>query len=242
MSKKNKELNTVKSRDDVAFNVIYRVVTAVIALLTFPVMFFKSLYYLAFTLGGTEIYSKVEGDTGATFSSKSIYDFLTGNTILGKLSEGQFKPSEELLQIIQPLKNPAITVISLFASLCLIALVIFVFAAFTRKKLPIVIAAGIGVLVLIAIPFAFGKLEAPLIDGRIDLVALIAEAGNFDLLRSFPTLAKELVGHVDFLKAGDAYVFLWLIFAGILVWTGSVILVDSGDKPKKAAAKKEAKK
>ena len=218
MAKDNK-VKKVKTRDT-GFNIAYRIVTALIAAATFPVMFFTSLFYLAYTIPLISLIGGDSSDTGATYFDASIYKFLTDYASMFKGS------SFDLTSVLEPLKKPLTVVICLYAAVAVLALVIILLAAFTRKKLPIIITSAVGSGVLLAIPFAFNALEKPLIDGTITLDSF--------LKLGLPSLSSLIVT-VDFLRAGNAYTLLWVIFAAILIWTGAVMLVSIGDKPNKNA-------
>lgn len=207
----------IKERDT-GFNIVYRIITALMAAATFPVIIFSSLFYLAYSIPLWPIISQDSSDTGASFFKASIYELLTDYAGFANLfNDGKTDMSEQLAA----LKTPFITVVSLYAVVCVLALVIILLAAFTRKKLPIIITSVLGMGVLTAIPFAFKALEAPFADGTINVDTFLHTG-----LQSI----MNMVVTFDFLRAGDAYVFLWVIYAAVLVWTGAVMLVNAGDK------------
>lgn len=223
-----KEIKIKKVKEkDTGFNIAYRVVTALMAAATFPVVIFSSLFYLAYTIPFWNIISSDSSDTGASYFKASIYELLTEyKGFADLLGGGKTDWSEQLAA----LKTPFITVISLYAAVCVLALVIILLAAFTRKKLPIIITAVLGFGTLSAIPFAFKALEAPFADGTINIDTFL-QTGLSSIM--------SMVVTFDFLKAGDAYVLLWVVFVAIIVWTLAVMLVNSGDKPKKKAISEE---
>ena len=220
---KEKKIKEKRQRDS-GFNIAYRIVTALTAAATFPIMIFSSLFYLAYSIPLWPLISKDSTDTGASFLKASIYELMT----VYSSDDSYFKFDLSAFSgELAPLKKPLIVVLSLFGALCVIALVIIILAAFTRKKLPVIISAALGSGVLIAIPFAFRYLEAPLADGTVGIDTFL-HTGLENMM--------NLVVQFDFLKVGEAYALLWVVFAGILVWTGAVMLVNTGDAPNKKKA------
>ncbi|MBE6835576.1 MAG: hypothetical protein E7515_04920 [Ruminococcaceae bacterium] len=225
----NKE-KKIKTRDS-GFNIAYRVVTALAAAATFPVMFFTSLFYFAYTIPYFSLISGDASDTGASYLTMSIYEVLSDSSSFKELFMGK-DSKVDLAGVIAEVKPQLIAIACLYAAVALLALLIIVFACFTRKKLPIVITSLLGVGVLSFIPLAFSKLTAPFTDGTINLDSFL-HTGLESIM--------DLVAKVDFIRAGDAYTYLWVIFAGIVVWTGAVMLVNMGDEPKKNKQPKEKK-
>lgn len=214
----------IKTRDT-GFNIAYRVVTAVIAACTFPTVVFTSLFYLAYTLPLFSLLSGDSTDTGASFFKASIYELVTKYAKYADAFEG----NTDLAEKLSVLKGPFTAIVCLYAAVCVLALVIILLAAFTRKKLPIIITSVLGFGVLAGIPFAFKAFEAPILDGTINLDTFL-NTGLEGIL--------SMVATVDFVRAGDAYTFLWVIFGAILIWTGAVMLVNIGDEPKDRKASK----
>ncbi len=226
---KNEE-KKVKKRDS-GFNIMYRIVTALIAAATFPAMIFTSLFYFAYTIPLWPMISQDATDTGATYFKMSIYEALSDYSGFKGLFMGS-DAKVDLMGVLELVRRQLIAVIGLYALIVILALVIIAFALFTRKKLPIVISSVIGIVALAFIPLAFNRLQAPFLDGTINLDSFL-HLGLENIL--------DLVAKVDFIKAGEAYTFLWVIFVAILAWTGAVMLVNMGDEPKKVKEPKVKK-
>jgi len=208
-------------KSDKGFNIFSRIVTVLVAAATYPVMFFTSLFYLAYTIPYISVLTGDTTDTGASYFKASIFEILKKDGGYWDLiNTDGFKSSD----ILETLKTPLIIIGCLYAALAVLALLIIIFAAFTRKKIPIVVFSVLGIGVLSFIPLGFNRLQAPFLDGTINLDSFL-HTGLSSLM--------DLVAKVDFIRAGEAYTLLWVIFVAVLAWTGAVMLVNMGDEPKK---------
>ena len=217
-------------RSNKGFDILYRVVTALVAAATFPVMIFTSLFYFAYTIPYISLLTGDSSDSGASFFSASIYELMKDITGGGNLFTGK-DATVDIWGVVEAVKPQLIAIGCLYAAVVVLALVIIIFAAFTRKKLPIVISSVLGIGALSFIPLAFSKLTAPFIDGTLNIDSFL-HTGLESIM--------NLVATVDYIRAGEAYTFLWVIFMAILAWTGAVMLVSMGDEPK--AKKQKVKK
>lgn len=216
-------------KSDKGFNIFSRVITVLIAAATYPVMVFTSLFYLAYTIPYISVLTGDTTDTGASYFKASIYELLRKDgSYWGLINTDGFKSSD----VLEILKIPLIAIGCLYAALAVLALLIIIFAAFTKKKIPIVVFSVLGIGVLSFIPLGFSRLQAPFLDGTINLDSFL-HTGLSSLM--------DLVVKVDFIRAGEAYTLLWVIFIAILAWTGAVMLVNMGDESKKVKEPKVKK-
>ena len=215
------------AKSDKVYDIVYRIIIAVISVLTFPVMYFTSLFYFAYT---SSLFGLLSGDSGATYLEASIHQLINKWGLLDYL--GSADPNSNVMEVLAPAITPFKVIVGLYAALCVLALVIIVLVIFSKKRLPVLCVSGVGAAVLIAIRIAFKFLEKPFLNGTITLSALVDEW--WSSLLSF-------VATTDFLTVGSGYTYLWLIFGGIFVFTGATMLIEAGDKPKKEKIKKTKK-
>lgn len=214
------------TKSDKVFNAISRVVTFLLALGTFPLLIFSKLFYLEYT---STILGLFSGDKGATYFESSIYTLYTEKGLMEMIKN---KTTSNTSEIFAPLMKPLIAILVLYGIVCLIALVIMGFSAFSNKKIPIICLSGGSIACLGGIAVAFHFLEKPLIDGTITLASLTDKW--WGSLLSF-------LATVDGLKVGVGFWFIMLLYVGIILWIGAVMIAESGDNQGKIKAPKQPK-
>ena len=217
--------NQLKTGDRV-FDIVYRVITAIIAALTFPIMIFSSLFYIAYQSAFAGL---IAGDTGETYFESSIYNLFKSWDLLSGLRES----GSNYTEVFAPIKTPFMFIVGLYALCCVMALAIIITAAVSRKKILIIIFSAVSCLALIGELIAFKALEAPFLSEEISLATLSGKWWGVFL---------NLIALVEGITVGSGYILLWLVFGGIIIWTGAVMLVNSGEGNKKPAKKEKKEK
>lgn len=211
-------------KEDRGFNALSRVITFILALGTFPLIIFTKLFNLQYT---SSLLGAFQGDSGATYYDSSLYN-LYKDGLLDALKSSESNASD----VFAPLMKPLIATVVLYIIVCIIALVIMGFASFSNKKLPIMCLSGGALVCMGGIAIAFHFIEKPLINGTITLGSLTDKwwGSLLALLASF-----------DGFKVGTGFIFLCLLFVGIILWVGAIMLVNSADTPKNVKAPKQPK-
>ncbi len=218
--------------------ILYRVIAAVTALLAFPALWFMKLIHITVELGF------MEGFLDDSFSINDIYKFVADKNID---PETAFNFSENVSEVLAPLKNPAIvTLVFLVLTLVMVLAVFFCSALTNARKTNLVlsICGGASVIGLMA---SFSHLTSLIIDGTVGidkiLNAFLADSGN--VLGTIASLlglgsAASALGTVRVFQLTSATMGVLFIFGFIALWTAAFILIDM-DEVKAPKAKKQKK-
>ncbi len=219
------------------FDIVYRVVTAVMAILIFPLFGFLDLIYIQVDhksisdlLGSLTQNAKPNLQvTYETFSIPELIDLL-------KLFNG-FKSESATSILDNPAFYPLFAAIGFIAVALVLSLVIFFFAAFSNKVKVITGLSAAGFLCSVVSFFCFSEgFAAPIIDGTVTISQLLGQESNVLL-----DLIFGLVGDVSFLNLEDGFYWVMFLLLGILIWSTAVLVVNKSEekeKAMKAAARK----
>lgn len=211
--------------------IVYRIVTALLALCIIP-----AAYFLSFLEYGIDAAVVVIRDditlrqvSGVLMDKTSpINEFLSGS--------GNFFQNA----LVKSLMPAAISFLVFFAIALIVSLVIFFFAVLSNKRLVITCLAGGGLLAMIATYISFAQFTKPLLDGSITLASLI-DTTDLSLLLN---LAVQFVGSsitLAGLRLTSATVIMTLIFAVIMIW-GLAYMLTEDESEKNARRLEKANK
>ncbi len=218
--------------------ILYRVIAAVAALLAFPALWFMKLLHITIELGF------MEGFLDDSFSINDIYKFFADKNFDPNTA---FKLSENVSEVLAPLKAPAIvTLVFLVLTLVLVLAVFFCSALTNARKTNLVLSIS-GAASVIGLMASFSNLTSTVIDGTVGVDAILnavfADAGNvigtIASLLGLGSVASAL-GTLRTLQLTSATMGVLFIFIFIAVWTLSFILIDL-DEVKAPKAKKQKK-
>jgi hypothetical protein len=232
---KSKQTKTLKKKKLTGFDIMYKVVTIILAVAMFPLCYFPTMIYLQMdhtqiaNLWG-ELTSNETPELGVTYEEIS----------LAKLPElietlSSFSSTEGSINIWSYEHfRPAIVAAVFLALALVLGLVVIGIAAFSRnvKAVAGVSAAGfISTLVSLGIfNEAFAK---PIINGTVSLSELL----NIDNI--IGSIALQYIGKISAISPREAFFSVMFIMLGICLWSLCVLLVNSSEEPK---AVKSAKK
>lgn len=229
MSKTNK-----LKRKTTGFDIVYRVVTAAMAVAIFPLAYFAKMIFVVvmheevsnflglFIESGTE-------DPGGTYFEWSIADvFDPGNFAnwLITMNEGKkfsLTPIWENVYL-----RAVLFAVIFFAIALIIALVILGFAIFSNKQKVIACLSSGGLLAMIASFVSFTSFFAnPIVNDEVS----VAQAFNIS-----GAVANIALGLIDITTIQLEGAFFWVAFLllAILIWSVSVIIVNASDEKEKA--------
>lgn len=258
MSKAEKDTKAKKNtkKKITGFDILYKVVTAVLALAVFPVTYFMNLIYYALDWtdamkiinsfenvlssenileGIKNLFSQSSGTAEQTMEIADGYICFAKldefKSLLTTASNGQSINIREMLFNNAGLR-PLVISLALFAAVLVIALVILIVAIVKNKpKITAALSAG-GVALGIASYAVFvTRFANPLVNGTITLGELIGSN----------SLVLQMLGKVVEIRYHNAFFTVLFIMIAILVWSISVIIVNiDDDKTEKAL--REAKK
>lgn len=229
--------NTKIKRKTTGFDVLYRVVTAVMAVAIYPVFYFANLITFEIVHSGlSDIlnYFRDESSVEATYDSFSLSEISRWSDIFSQFTSGSFDFKTSILQ--NELYRPVIVAAVFVAIALVLGLVILGFAIFSNKIKVITALSGAGFLSTIAAYIAFnGFFAEPLIAGEITLAQLL----NVDGIIASTIIG--LLGDVTVFTLDTAFFAVMFLMLGILIWSVSVMIVNSSDEKEKALKKAKNK-
>lgn len=222
---KEKQMKQNKGPKDI----LYRAVMAILAVCVPVAAYFCEYIYTVLESDIFKWMAQLSGntiDTGATESVWSINRFV--QKLLPKLGESDGNATA-VWEALEPIQTALICVAVFFILAIVLAIVIFFFSVFSKKKtVPLCIALG-GVLSMIALYISFNAATAPMLDGTMSLAAFF----NTSFITSF------LAGLNSFsvIRLTTGYFVMLFLFIAMVLWAGANKLIELGDKPPKAAKK-----
>lgn len=215
---KEKKKQGVASKDP-----LYRVIMAVMAICVPIAGYFADYFYYLVNSEVFKFLAQMKGDTadtGDTYNSVSL------RRIVEMLAPSIGKESSDLsglLESVAELKPALISFAVFFVLAVVLALVIFFFSCFSKKKLaPLCISVG-GVLAMIGVRVSFHYISAPILDGTVSLASFFE---NPIITAVLPFIAK-----VAEFRLTTGYFLMLFLFIAMALWAGANMLIALGDKP-----------
>lgn len=222
------------------FDIMYRVVTAVLAAMMFPVLYFSNILYyevdnqeasgligLLLSLFGQDG-SKLGLDGSGTMGYLSLSEFASEKKglLASFLSDSLSNPTEGPLN---PVFKPVIATAVLIGIALVVALVIIGFAAFSNNSKVITCLSAGGTVIMGAAYFTFNRFFAQkMISGEIALSDIIGAAGAF----------TDLLGiKIITLRLDSAFNAVFFLMIAVFIWSLAVVIVNAGDEKKKSVKK-----
>ncbi|MBO5943826.1 MAG: hypothetical protein J6Q50_00855 [Clostridia bacterium] len=225
MSKTNK----IKQKTT-GFDIVYRVVAAIMAVAMYPVFYFGKL--LTFEIVHEDIsnllnYFKDEADKTieATYDSISLADLSKWTKLFSSFTNDDFDFKTAILQ--NEMYTPVIIAAVFVAIALVIGLVILGFAIFSNKVKVITALSGAGFLSTFAAYISFGFFAKPLISGEITLAQL------FNVDGIIGSTIMSFLGDVTVFALDTAFFGVMFLMLGILVWSVSVLIVNKSEEKEK---------
>lgn len=204
---------------------IYKAVSAILAIATIPATLFLEFFFIQAST------SLIDVGIEESFSLKRLYDIFISKTdpfAMFFQNATYFEWPEQLDPLVPWLIASAV----FFALAIITAIFICVWSICSEKRIVNIIASGAGILFVILMSVFFNKAASFLTLGTINIVEAIAGSG----------LLASLIGsivNVDTLVLGGFKNALIILFAVIIIWTLSFILIELGDeKEDKSSSKK----
>ena len=244
-----------KKRKQTGFDIMYRVVTAVLAAAVFPIVYFMNLVYYALDWSSMiNILNNVKDILGSENLLEGIQNLLSPSTEkVTEISDGYvcFAKWDEFGSIINSFSSgetnykdlllhnadlrPLVISLALFAVVIVLALVIFIVAVASNKPKTVAALSGTGVFLGIVsdIVFVVGFAN-PIVNGEKTLSEI------FNISNAIGSIFANTLGKVIELRYDNAFFTVLFLMGAILIWSVAVIIVNSDDKAEKAL--REAKK
>lgn len=220
MAKEKQKKQGIASKDP-----LYRIIMAILALCVPIAGYFSNYFYYLVNSSVFKFLAQMQGDTADTGDT---YDFVSLQDIVQLLGPNFGKESTDmsgLLDSVAELKPALISFAVFFVLAIVLALVIFFFSCFSKKKLaPLCISVG-GVLAMIGIRVSFHYISAPILDGTVSL-------SNF-FENPIITAVLPFIAQVAELRLTTGYFLMLFLFIAMALWAGANMLIALGDKPQK---------
>ena len=225
------------------FDILYRVVTAILAIAMFPSVYFADIFTfeIAHTsisnlLGGLQLNGEegMNGTLHTTYDSLSLHELPKWIDMFSGFTNEDFDFKASVLQ--NALYRPVIVAVVFLALALVIGLVILGFAIFSNKIKVITALSASGFLCTLASYISFtGFFAEKVLAGDITLSQL------FNMNGIITSAIASLIGEVILLTLDAAFFAVMFLLLGICMWSICVWIVNASDekeKQMKAAAKK----
>ena len=211
------------------FDIVYRVVTAVIAVAMYPMFYFANLFTIE--IRHTQISDLINklngGDTlHVTHESFSLATMSKWIEALSKFTNDSFDFKTNILQ--NSTFTPIVVAVVFVAIALVIGLVIIGFAAFSNKTKVVIGLSAAGFLCTVASNISFGIFAKPIISGDVTLAKL------FDIDGIIASQIISLLGEVSIFTLDTAFYAVMFSMLAILIWSASVLVVNKSEEKEKA--------
>lgn len=211
------------------FDIVYRVVTAVIAVAMYPMFYFANLFTIE--IRHTQISDLINklngGDTlHVTHESFSLATMSKWIESLSKFTNDDFDFKTNILQ--NSTFTPIVVAVVFVAIALIIGLVIIGFAAFSNKTKVVIGLSAAGFLSTVASNISFGVFAKPIISGDVTLAKL------FDIDGVIASQIISLLGEVSIFTLDTAFYAVMFSMLAILIWSASVFVVNKSEEKEKA--------
>ncbi len=200
---------------------VYKIVAALGALATIPLLFFTELFYIKMSstalegivsilqmMGGSSALEEVLAQTGgkapnAIAESLSFYEiFDTVNSFKNIASNG-----DGLGDKLDVLISPAIVFAVIVAMIIICAIFTAIFAIFAKNNRKVIYTSIIGIGLSLMANEAFEAIAAPVLDGTVSLATLMNSVWG------------GLIGNIDTFSLLSNFWFIPAIFGAVILWT-----------------------
>ncbi len=211
-------------------NILYRAVMGILALCVPFAAYFCEYIYLILESEIFKFLASLSGDTKDTGATESAWSIHRVVQELLPLAEGKEGSAEGIWTALEPIHTPLICFAVFFVLAIVLALVLFFFSVFSKKRtVPMCIAFG-GVLTMIAMYISFNAAATPLLDGTMSLSAFFSNSIITSLLAGLNSFST--------IRLSTGYFVMLFLFIGMALWAGANKLIDLGDNPQKPAKTK----
>lgn len=212
-------------------DILYRLVMAVLSLCVPIAAYFNEYIYAVLESDIFKFFAQLQGnteDTGATSFSLSIRRVVTE---FMPSFEGKSEGLSTAWQTLEPIHAALICTAVFFVLAILLAVVIFFFSVFSRKKtVPLCIALG-GLLSMIALYISFNAAATPMLDGTMSLSAFFNTSVVASLLAGLNSFST--------IRLSTGYFVMLFLFIAMALWAGANKLITLGEKPQTTAKSAE---
>ena len=221
------------------FDIMYRVVTAILAFAMFPAVYFANLFTfeIAHTsisnlLGGLNLNGEegMSGTLHTTYDSISLHKLPEWIELFSTFTNEEFDFKASVLQ--NALYRPVVVAVAFLAIALVIGLVILGFAIFLNKIKVITALSASGFLCTVASYVSFtGFFAEKVLAGEITISQLL----NMDGI--IMSTVVNLIGEVILFTLDGAFFAVMFLLLGICLWSVCVMIVNYSDEKEKQMKK-----
>ena len=221
------------------FDIMYRVVTAVLAVAMFPAVYFADIFTfeIAHTsisnlLGGLNLNAEegMNGTLHTTYDSLSLHELPQWIDMFAGFTNEDFDFKTSVLQ--NALYRPVIVAVVFLVLALVIGLVILGFAIFSNKIKVITALSASGFLCTLASYISFtGFFAEKVLAGDITLAQL------FNMNGIITSAIASFLGEVILFTLDGAFFAVMFLLLGICAWSISVMIVNASEEKEKQMKK-----
>lgn len=218
---KNKNLGT---------DILYRIIMAAMAVCVPIVAYFGNLVYTVIESDIYKLVAKLKGDSSDDGTS---YDYWSIKRVVSLVHDGSGDKGSlsSIWDALSPVHGALLGTLIFFAIALLLAVVIFFFALISKKKIPQLIISIVGLVSVIGMLICFKSIAAAIVNGTITIADFLSGVsglfGSAVITQIIPYIAKFTVVQVS-----SGWFMLLFLYIGMIVWSGSYVLIESGEKSK----------
>ncbi len=212
---------------------VYRVVSALLAALVVPALYFLNLIHYIIELKVTEGYLNDNVTTQELINIFTDFHKKGGGKGVGT----------HLAEALQPLKASAIVTVVFIALMLLMVLAVFFCSALTNARKVNLVFACVGFASTIGAMAAFNHMTSLIINGPVTVASLLnaAMADSTSFIAGVAAMfgagsLSEVIGDLVLLRLGSAFTATVILFGFIILWTVAFLAVeldpDAGDNAK----------
>lgn len=212
-------------------DILYRLVMAILAACVPVAAYFCEYIYLVLESDIFKFLAQLTGDTKDTGATESVWSIQRFVDKILPMLDGNGDGASGVWQALEPIHTELICVAVFFVLAIVLAVVIFFFSAFSRKKtVPLCIALG-GLLSMIALYISFNAAATPMLDGTISLSAFFDTSLITSLLAGLNSFST--------IRLTTGYFVMLFLFIAMALWAGANKLITLGEKPQTTAKSAE---
>lgn len=194
------------------------------------VAYFGNLVYTVIESDIYKLVAKLKGDSSDDGTS---YDYWSIKRVVSLVHDGSGDKGSlsSIWDALSPVHGALLGTLIFFAIALLLAVVIFFFALISKKKIPQLIISIVGLVSVIGMLICFKSIAAAIVNGTITIADFLSGVsglfGSAVITQIIPYIAKFTVVQVS-----SGWFMLLFLYIGMIVWSGSYVLIESGEKSK----------
>ena len=196
-------------------NALYRIVNALLAAVTFPIILLMDFVY--FRIGTTLI----EAGVHETLTVKDMIDIVRGDHTYSYIYEMAAGSDFHWPEAFSTINGRLITSGVCLALVIIVALFIIIWSIFSNKRIPVLTASIIGLVSTFVMTSCFSSAASVITTGVISVSDILSKG-----------LLTQLVGNLIKIEAISLAGFqngLIFTFVFLIIWTGAYYLIEIGE-------------